>query len=136
MAAGVILGSNFSTVFESIAALEIAHVNLVVAVLIWVMIYPMMIEIDFSSLKEVGNKPQGIVLTCFINWLVKPFTMTLVAWLFFPVFYVDLVHPQTADEYIAGMILLGVAPCTAMVFVWSQLTKGDPNYTPGPGVGK
>ncbi len=129
MVAGVILGSNFSAVFKLIATLEIAHVNLVVAVLIWVMIYPMMIEIDFSSLKEVGNKPQGIILTCFINWLVKPFTMTLVAWLFFRVFYVDLVDPQTANEYIAGMILLGVAPCTAMVFVWSQLTKGDPNYT-------
>lgn len=127
--AGVVLGSNFSGVFESIAVMEFAHVNIVVAVFIWVMIYPMMTQIDFTSLKDVGKKPQGIILTCVINWLVKPFTMTLIAWLFFRVFYVDLVDPQSANEYIAGMILLGVAPCTAMVFVWSQLTKGDPNYT-------
>jgi len=127
--AGVLLGKNFSGVFELIATLELAHVNIVVAVFIWVMIYPMMAQIDFSSLKEVGQRPQGIILTCVINWLVKPFTMTFVAWLFFRIFYVDLVDEQSASEYIAGMILLGVAPCTAMVFVWSQLTKGDPNYT-------
>ena len=127
--AGVLLGKNFSGMFELIATLELAHVNIVVAVFIWVMIYPMMAQIDFSSLKEVGQRPQGIILACVINWLVKPFTMTFVAWLFFRVFYVDLVDEQSASEYIAGMILLGVAPCTAMVFVWSQLTKGDPNYT-------
>ncbi len=127
--AGVLLGKNFSGMFELIATLELAHVNIVVAVFIWVMIYPMMAQIDFSSLKEVGQRPQGIILTCVINWLVKPFTMTFVAWLFFRVFYVDLVDEQSASGYIAGMILLGVAPCTAMVFVWSQLTKGDPNYT-------
>jgi len=127
--AGVLSGSYFNGFFELVAALEIAHVNIVIAVLIWVMIYPMMTQVDFSSLKEIGNKPQGLILTCVTNWLIKPFSMAFVAWLFFRVLFVDLVDPQSAGEYIAGMILLGVAPCTAMVFVWSQLTKGDPNYT-------
>jgi len=127
--AGVLFGSYFTGFFELVAALEIAHVNIVVAMLIWVMIYPMMTQVDFSSLKEIGTKPQGLILTCVINWLIKPFSMAFVAWLFFRVLFVDLVDPQSAGEYIAGMILLGVAPCTAMVFVWSQLTKGDPNYT-------
>jgi len=127
--AGVILGSNFSGFFETISSLEIAHVNIVVAVLIWVMIYPMMTQVDFSSLKSVHEKPQGLILTCFINWMVKPFSMAILGWLFFRIIYADIIDPQTAGEYIAGMILLGVAPCTAMVFVWSQLTKGDPNYT-------
>jgi len=126
---GVFLGSNFSAVFTVVAGLEVAHVNIVVAVLIWVMIYPMMTQVDFSTLKSVRDNPQGLFLTCFINWLIKPFTMAALGWLFFRVIYADIVDPQTADEYIAGMILLGVAPCTAMVFVWSQLTKGDPNYT-------
>jgi ACR3 family arsenite transporter len=93
------------------------------------MIYPMMIQIDFSSIKDVGKKPKGLVLTLVINWLIKPFTMAALGWLFFKVLFADLVDPQSANEYIAGMILLGVAPCTAMVFVWSQLTKGDANYT-------
>ncbi|KZY72751.1 arsenical-resistance protein, partial [Oleiphilus sp. HI0065] len=100
-----------------------------VALFIWVMIYPMMVQIDFSAVKEVGKKPKGILLTVIVNWLIKPFTMAALGWLFFKVIFADLVDPQTASEYIAGMILLGVAPCTAMVFVWSQLTKGDPNYT-------
>ena len=115
--------------FATIASFEYAHVNLVVAVLIWLMIYPMMIQIDFSSLKDVGKKPKGLVLTLVINWLIKPFTMAALGWLFFKLLFVDWVDPQSANEYIAGMILLGVAPCTAMVFVWSQLTKGDANYT-------
>jgi len=102
---------------------------LVVAVLIWAMIYPMMIQVDFAAIKDVGKKPKGLALTLTINWLIKPFSMALLGWLFFKILFAGWVDPQSASEYIAGMILLGVAPCTAMVFVWSQLTKGDPNYT-------
>ena len=127
--AGVLLGSAAPQLFATVAAIEYARVNLVVAVLIWVMIYPMMIQIDFASIKDVGKRPRGLVLTLVINWLIKPFTMAALGWLFFRVLFADLVDPQSASEFIAGMILLGVAPCTAMVFVWSQLTKGDPNYT-------
>ena len=127
--AGVILGVYFPAVFVQIARWEIAHVNLLIAVLIWLMIYPMMIQVDFSSIKDVGKKPNGILLTLAVNWIIKPFSMAALGWLFFKVFFAGFVDPQTANEYIAGMILLGVAPCTAMVFVWSQLTKGDPNYT-------
>lgn len=129
IAAGVILGVLVPNVFGAIARLEFAHVNLVVAVLIWVMIYPMMVQIDFRSMREVGRKPKGLLLTLIVNWLIKPFTMAALGWLFFRVIFVDWVDPQSAGEFIAGMILLGVAPCTAMVFVWSQLTRGDPNYT-------
>jgi ACR3 family arsenite transporter len=127
--AGVVLGNLVPGLFAAVAELEFAHVNLVVAVFIWVMIYPMMVQIDFSSIKDVGKKPKGLVLTLIINWLIKPFTMAALGWLFFRVIFADWVDPQTAGEYIAGMILLGVAPCTAMVFVWSQLTRGDANYT-------
>jgi len=127
--AGVALGNAFPDAFQIIASLEYAHVNLAVAVLIWVMIYPMMVQIDFSSIKDVGKNPKGLILTLVVNWLIKPFTMAALGWLFFKVLFAGIVDPQTATEYIAGMILLGVAPCTAMVFVWSQLTKGDPNYT-------
>jgi ACR3 family arsenite transporter len=126
---GLLLGSLSPELFIGIASLEYQHVNFVIAALIWLMIYPMMIQIDFSSLKDVGKKPKGLVLTLVINWLIKPFTMAFLGWLFFKVFFASWVDPQTASEYIAGMILLGVAPCTAMVFVWSQLTKGDANYT-------
>nr|WP_136249545.1 ACR3 family arsenite efflux transporter [Ningiella ruwaisensis] len=126
---GITLGSAVPGVFSSIAAIEYAHVNLVIAVLIWLMIYPMMVQIDFAAIKDVGKKPKGLALTLVINWLIKPFTMALLGWLFFKVFFAGWVDPQTANEYIAGMILLGVAPCTAMVFVWSQLTRGDANYT-------
>ena len=126
---GVILGLWQPDVFQVIANLEIAHVNIVVAMFIWVMIYPMMVQIDFSAIKDVGKNPKGLVLTIVINWLVKPFTMAGLGWFFFTFLFADLVDPASAQEYIAGMILLGVAPCTAMVFVWSQLTKGDPNYT-------
>jgi ACR3 family arsenite transporter len=126
---GVGLGYMVPGVFAFIAALEYAHVNLVVAVLIWLMIYPMMVQIDFGSIKDVGKKPKGLVLTLIVNWLIKPFTMAFLGWLFFKGIFADWVDPQTASEYIAGMILLGVAPCTAMVFVWSHLTKGDANYT-------
>jgi len=126
---GITLGNFKPELFQFFAGLEYAHVNLPVAIFIWVMIYPMMIQVDFSSIKDIGKKPQGLVLTLVINWLIKPFTMAALGWLFFRVIFADLVDPQTATEYIAGMILLGVAPCTAMVFVWSQLVKGDPNYT-------
>ncbi|HEY9034554.1 MAG TPA: arsenical-resistance protein, partial [Pseudomonadales bacterium] len=127
--AGVGLGYLSPSAFAVIAGWQYAHVNLLVAVLIWLMIYPMMIQVDFAAIKRVGDKPRGLLLTLVINWLVKPFTMAALGWLFFKVFFAGWVDAQTANEYIAGMILLGVAPCTAMVFVWSQLTRGDPNYT-------
>jgi arsenite transporter len=127
--AGVGLGLVVPGVFQAVAALEFAHVNGVVAVLIWVMIYPMMIQIDWSSVKDVGRRPQGLVLTLVVNWLIKPFTMAALGVLFFQYLFAPWVDPASASEYIAGMILLGVAPCTAMVFVWSQLVKGDANYT-------
>ena len=129
IAAGVGLGLVLPGVFQTVASLEIAQVNLVVAVFIWVMIYPMMIQIDWHSIKDVGKKPQGLLLTLVINWLIKPFTMAALGVLFFQHLFAGWVDPQSANEYIAGMILLGVAPCTAMVFVWSQLVKGDANYT-------
>jgi arsenite transporter len=129
IAAGVALGLLIPGVFQAIAQIEFAHVNLVVAVLIWIMIYPMMIQIDWSAVKDIRKKPQGLILTLVINWLVKPFTMAALGVLFFQYLFAPWVDPQSAQEYIAGMILLGVAPCTAMVFVWSQLVKGDANYT-------
>jgi ACR3 family arsenite transporter len=129
IAAGVGLGLLVPSVFQAIAALEYARVNLVVAVFIWVMIYPMMVNVDFASLKDVGKKPKGLCITLVVNWLIKPFTMAALGILFFEHIFAGLVSPQDAKEYIAGMILLGVAPCTAMVFVWSQLVKGDANYT-------
>lgn len=127
--AGVGLGLWAPGAFQAIAVLEVAHVNLVVAVFIWVMIYPMMIQIDWSAVKDVGQRPRGLVLTLVVNWLIKPFTMAALGVLFFQYLFAPWVDPQSASEYIAGMILLGVAPCTAMVFVWSQLVKGDANYT-------
>jgi ACR3 family arsenite transporter len=129
IAAGVVLGLLIPGVFQAISEIEFAHVNLVVAVLIWIMIYPMMIQIDWSAVKDIHKKPQGLILTLVINWLVKPFTMAALGVLFFQYLFAPWVDPQSAQEYIAGMILLGVAPCTAMVFVWSQLVKGDANYT-------
>ncbi len=127
--AGVGLGLAVPPLFQAVAAFEYAHVNLAVALFIWVMVYPMMIQIDFTAIKKVGQNPRGLLLTLVINWLIKPFTMAALGWLFFKVLFAGWVDPQTATEYIAGMILLGVAPCTAMVFVWSHLTKGDANYT-------
>ena len=126
---GVLLGNAVPNVFAALAAFEFARVNLVVAALIWIMIYPMMVQVDFGSIRDIRSKPKGLIITLVVNWLIKPFTMAALGWLFFRVFFVDLVDPETATEYIAGMILLGVAPCTAMVFVWSHLTKGDANYT-------
>jgi ACR3 family arsenite transporter len=127
--AGVGLGAVFPAAFEAIASLEYASVNLVVAVFIWLMIYPMMVNVDFASLRDVGRRPKGLCITLVVNWLIKPFTMAALGVLFFEFVFADLVDPATAREYIAGMILLGVAPCTAMVFVWSQLVRGDANYT-------
>ncbi len=129
IAAGVGLGLVVPSGFQAVAAMEVAQVNLVVAVFIWVMIYPMMIQIDWNAVRDVGKKPQGLVLTLVVNWLIKPFTMAALGVLFFQYLFAPWVDPQSANEYIAGMILLGVAPCTAMVFVWSQLVKGDANYT-------
>jgi ACR3 family arsenite transporter len=126
---GVGLGLLAPGPFQTIAGLEIAHVNLVVAVFIWVMIYPMMIQIDWTAVKDVGKKPRGLYLTLVVNWLIKPFTMAALGVLFFQYIFAPWVDPKSASEYIAGMILLGIAPCTAMVFVWSQLVKGDANYT-------
>lgn len=126
---GIFLGNALPDIFGALAHAEYASVNLVVAVLIWAMVYPMMIGIDFRSLKSVGQKPKGLVITLVINWLIKPFTMAALGVLFFNHLFVGLIEPEKAPEYIAGLILLGAAPCTAMVFVWSQLTKGDPNYT-------
>ena len=126
---GVILGNLFPVLFNQVADIEFASVNIVIASCIWVMVYPMMVQVDFSSIKNLGERPKGLILTLVVNWLIKPFTMAGLGWLFFKILFGDLVDPITGTEYIAGMILLGVAPCTAMVFVWSQLTKGDPNYT-------
>lgn len=126
---GMLLGVVFPDIFAIIASLEWAHVNLLVALLIWMMIYPMMVQVDVSTIRKIGRQPQGMLLTLVINWLIKPFTMAALGWLFFKVIFDGWVDPQTANEYIAGMILLGVAPCTAMVFIWSQLTKGDATFT-------
>ena len=112
-----------------LAGLEYASVNLVVAVLIWAMIFPMMVGVDFGSIKGIGRKPKGLVITLVVNWLIKPFTMAALGVLFFDYLYADLLPRADAQQYIAGLILLGAAPCTAMVFVWSQMTRGDPAYT-------
>ena len=127
--AGVGLGVWVPGVFEMLAGLELAQVNLVIALCIWLMIYPMMVQVDFSSIRDVGKQPKALFLTLVVNWLIKPFTMAALGWLFFRILFADLVDPESAGQYIAGMILLGAAPCTAMVFVWSQLTRGDANYT-------
>jgi ACR3 family arsenite transporter len=127
--AGVALGQVVPGVFAVLAGLEYANVNLVVAVLIWAMVYPMMIAVDFASLHRIKDQPKGLAITIIVNWLVKPFTMAALGVLFFKGVFAELIPPADAEGYIAGLILLGAAPCTAMVFVWSQLTKGDANYT-------
>lgn len=129
IAAGIAIG-NFAG--ESVAVLskiELFRVNIPVAILVWLMIYPMMLQVDFSSIKNVGKRPKGLILTLVVNWLIKPFTMAFFAWIFFTKIYAAFISPELAGEYIAGAILLGAAPCTAMVFVWSYLSDGDPNYT-------
>ena len=129
IAAGIGIGALFGEEMAFISSWEIAHVNIPVAILIWMMIYPMMVQVDFSSLKKAGKNIKGLGLTVVVNWLIKPFTMAFFAWIFFDHIYAAWITPEQANEYIAGAILLGAAPCTAMVFVWSYLSKGDPNYT-------
>jgi ACR3 family arsenite transporter len=129
IAGGIALGALLPGAFGVLADLELASVNLVVAVLIWVMIYPMMVNVDLASLRHIGDRPKGLAVTLVVNWLIKPFSMVALGLLFFEVLFRPWVDPADAREYIAGMILLGAAPCTAMVFVWSQLTRGDATYT-------
>jgi arsenite transporter len=126
---GIGIGQIAGGGMQFLADLEIYKVNIPIAILIWLMIYPMMLQIDFSSIKKAGRAPKGLILTLVVNWLIKPFTMAFFAWIFFEHLYSAWIDPDLAGEYIAGAILLGVAPCTAMVFVWSYLTDGDPNYT-------
>lgn len=126
---GIGLGRVVPDIFRTLAELEYASVNIPVAVLIWAMVYPMMISVDFGSLRDIGKRPKGLVITLTMNWLIAPFTMAGLGVLFFHVIYAGVVPAADASQYIAGMILLGAAPCTAMVFVWSQMTNGDPNYT-------
>lgn len=129
IAGGIMLGNIAPTAVSALAGLEVASVNLVVAVLIWAMIFPMMVGVDFASIRDIGKKPRGLIITLVINWLIKPFTMAAIGVLFFDYLYAGLLPQDDAQQYIAGLILLGAAPCTAMVFVWSQMTKGDPAYT-------
>ena len=127
--AGLLLGNLFPDLFGALAALEVASVNLPVAVLIWAMVFPMMVGVDFGALRQVGEKPKGLVVTLVVNWLIKPFTMAALGVLFFNYVFAGLIPPDDAQAYLAGVILLGAAPCTAMVFVWSNLTRGDATYT-------
>lgn len=129
IATGIGLGFIGGEKMQIISDWEIYNVNIPIAILIWLMVYPMMLQIDLSSIKGIGKAPKGIVLTLVVNWLIKPFTMAFFAWIFFEKLYGAFIDPAQAGEYIAGAILLGVAPCTAMVFVWSYLSDGDPNYT-------
>lgn len=129
IAGGILIGHLAGDRMGLLSEMEVYNVNLPIAVLIWLMIYPMMLQIDFSSIKRVGKAPKGLILTLVVNWLIKPFTMAFFAWIFFEQLFSAFIEPELAGEYIAGAILLGAAPCTAMVFVWSYLTDGDPNYT-------
>lgn len=129
IAAGVGFGHLIPGLFQTIARMEYAHVNLVVAALIWMMIYPMMVNVDFSTLHDVGKRPKGLIITFFINWFVKPFSMAALGILFLQHVFAPFIPAADARQYIAGLILLGTAPCTAMVFVWSRLVNGNANYT-------
>lgn len=126
---GIAIGFMAGDSIEFISRWEIYRVNISVAILIWLMIYPMMLQVDFASIREIGKSPKGVLWTVIINWAIKPFTMAFFAWIFFNQIYSAWLSPELADQYIAGAILLGAAPCTAMVFVWSYLSDGDPNYT-------
>lgn len=126
---GIAVGQYIPAIPETLSKFEYANVSIPVAILIWLMIYPMMLKVDFQSVKNVGKRPKGIIVTCVTNWLIKPFTMFGIAWLFFYVIFKALIPEDLANEYLAGAVLLGAAPCTAMVFVWSYLTKGDAAYT-------
>lgn len=127
--AGLALGQVAPGLIGVLAGLEYGSVNFVVAILIWFMVYPMMVAVDFRALARVHERPKGMIITLAVNWLIKPFTMAALGVLFFEWVFAPFIEPGTAGQYIAGMILLGAAPCTAMVFVWSQMTRGDPNYT-------
>lgn len=129
MVTGVLIGKFLPVIPETLAKFEYAQVSIPIAVLIWLMIYPMMMKVDFASVKNVGKNPTGIYVTLVVNWLIKPFTMFGIAALFFYVIFKPLISPDLARDYLAGAVLLGAAPCTAMVFVWSHLTKGNPAYT-------
>lgn len=126
---GIAVGQLLPIIPETLGKWEYANVSIPIAVLIWLMIYPMMLKVDFQSVKNVGKRPKGILITCITNWLIKPFTMFGIAWLFFFVIFKTLIPTSLADQYLAGAVLLGAAPCTAMVFVWSYLSKGDAAYT-------
>ena len=127
--AGMGLGAAVPGVFVALAGFEVASVNLVVAVLVWAMVYPMMVNVYFASLRRIGDRPKGLIVTLVVNWLIKPFTMAALGVLFFEHVFAGLIPPQDAQSYLAGVILLDAAPCTAMVFMWSQMTRGDPTYT-------
>lgn len=129
MLAGLLIGNLAPGLIGAVAAAEVASINLVVAVLIWAMVYPMMIAVDLKAVSGVWKQPRGLLITLAVNWLIKPFTMAFLAVLFFEHVFASWIDPQDAQQYIAGLILLGAAPCTAMVFVWSQLTRGDATYT-------
>ncbi|WDU83415.1 ACR3 family arsenite efflux transporter [Caloramator sp. Dgby_cultured_2] len=127
--AGVLIGQYIPSIPKFLSRMEYAHVSIPVAVLIWLMIYPMMLKIDFSSVKKIGQKPKGLIVTWVTNWLIKPFTMYLIAYFFLKIVFKAYIPENLSTEYLAGAVLLGAAPCTAMVFVWSYLTNGDPAYT-------
>ncbi|MFM7964879.1 MAG: arsenic resistance protein, partial [Betaproteobacteria bacterium] len=126
---GIVIGQLFPAAIQSVGALEVANVNLPVGLLIWVMIIPMLVRIDFGALREIRQHVRGIGVTLFVNWLVKPFSMAFLGWLFIRHWFAPLLPAEQIDSYIAGLILLAAAPCTAMVFVWSRLTQGDPLFT-------
>ncbi len=129
MVVGVLIGRYLPAIPQLLSELEYANISLPIVVLIWLMIYPMMLKVDFQSVKDVRKNPQGLFVTWAVNWLVKPFTMFGIAWLFFFVLFESFITPDLAKDYLAGAVLLGAAPCTAMVFVWSQLTRGNAAYT-------
>ena len=129
MVAGILIGQFLPAIPAFLGQLEYAGVSIPVAVLIWLMIYPMMMKVDFRSVRDVGRNPRGLLLTWIVNWLIKPFTMFGIAWMFFSVLFGRFIPADLAKEYLAGAVLLGAAPCTAMVFVWSHLTRGNPAYT-------
>ena len=127
--AGVAIGQFLPFIPQTLSQFEYANISIPIAILIWLMIYPMMLKIDFASILDAGKKPKGLCITCTVNWLIKPFTMYLISAFFFKVLFAAFLPENLANEYLAGAILLGAAPCTAMVFVWSHLTKGDAAYT-------
>ena len=129
MAAGIAIGKYLPAIPAFLGQFEVAKVSIPIAILIWLMIYPMMLKVDFASIRKVGENPKGLYVTWVVNWLIKPFTMYAIAWLFFFVIFRNFIGETLARDYLAGAILLGAAPCTAMVFVWSHLTKGNPAYT-------